>query len=149
MHPEAEKFLIRVKRAICAGEEGKTGSSLPGSRSWKYADGEFDYMDSCSGTEQFTRQEVLWEKKTPIWAANYVGRILGKDFPADFFREALLAGAASRTGEQNSMKRGAGFINAPPRGTRIGSMDTKKFSTGICLCMNALSLADSSDKSGH
>ncbi len=92
MHPEAEKFLIRVKRAMCAGEEGKTGSSLPGSRSWKYADGEFDYMDTCFGTEQFTRQEVLWEKKTPIWAANYVGRILGKDFPADFFREALLAG---------------------------------------------------------
>lgn len=92
MYQEAEKFLMQAIRAVYTGTAEASGPSQPGSRSWQYAEGKFRYMGACFGTEQFAGQEVLWEKETPLWALNSVGRILGEDFPADFLREAFLAG---------------------------------------------------------
>lgn len=95
MTQEAERFLIQAKSAVYAGAAGEADSSPLRSHSRLYADGKFRYTDSCLGTEQFAGQEVLLEGESPVWAVNYVGRILERDFPINFLREALLAGCCS------------------------------------------------------
>ena len=145
MTQEAERFLIQAKSAVYAGAAGEVDSSPLRSHSRLYADGKFRYTDSCLGTEQFAGQEVLLEGESPVWAANYLGRILERDFPINFLREALLAGCCS-FGGGSSMKRGIGFTIALPGGNRTGSMGTKKSCTGTAGYMSALFMAAKFDK---
>ena len=95
MNQQAEQFLIRAKTALYMEEALGADAIFPGSRSRQYTEGGFRFVDTCLGTEQFAGQEVLWAGDTPFWTMNYLGRILGPDFPQKFFREALSAGCCS------------------------------------------------------
>ncbi len=82
MNRETEAFLVRAKQAGYA--------EIPHSRS--FADGRFLYTCSCFGTEQLAGQEVLRQDGNPVWAVNWLGRVLAGEFPEEFFTEAARAG---------------------------------------------------------
>ena len=85
MDREAEQFLIPAKRSACLDAGGVSGSQQD-------AAGRFRYTGTHFGTEQFAGQEILLEEERPIWTVNFLGRTAGQEFPAEFLREALLAG---------------------------------------------------------
>ncbi|HMM32887.1 MAG TPA: DUF5680 domain-containing protein [Clostridia bacterium] len=55
-----------------------------------YEKGAFSYLDTYLGGERFAGEEAVWENGVPVWAMNYVGRVLDERFSGGFLREALL-----------------------------------------------------------
>ena len=83
-------FLIRAKKATYAGKGAETASSRPGSHDLQYSEGNLKYIDTYLGGEQFAGEEALWEKGTPFWSMNYMGRVMNGGVMGDFLKDALL-----------------------------------------------------------
>lgn len=83
------EFLIRAKQKTYAGNGMFVESSRIESHDLCYEEDEFIYYDTYLGGEKFTGEEAVWVNKTPVWAMNYSGRIIGEHFSGDFLKEAL------------------------------------------------------------
>lgn len=84
-------FLCKAKRngyAAKAAEEETP--SRPAAHDISYREGDFFYLDTFLGGEQFAGEEGVWLNGTPLWVMNYVGRVLGEGFSGDFLKDALL-----------------------------------------------------------
>lgn len=84
------KFLIAAKQKTYAGKGSEEKSSRPMSHDLHYREGNFLYIDTYLGGECFSGEEAVWEKDTPLYAMNYSGRVIHKDFNGDFLKAALL-----------------------------------------------------------
>lgn len=84
------EFLLRAKRATCAGKGAESPASRPGSHDLQYAEGDLLYIDTYLGGEKFAGEEALWVSLRPVWSMNYAGRVTGGPFSGDFLKEALL-----------------------------------------------------------
>lgn len=84
-------FLVRAKRACYAGHGAEESvPSRPASHDFRYAEGEWLYIDSFLGSEQFAGEEAVWLQGHPIWAMNYCGHMLDGGVGTDFLRRALM-----------------------------------------------------------
>lgn len=89
MQPLLE-FLCRAKRATYASKGPESISSRPKSHDLQYSEDEYLYIDSYLGGLEFAGEEALWQSKEPLWAMNYVGRVLDEKFSGDFLKDALM-----------------------------------------------------------
>lgn len=85
-------FLLRAKRATYAGKGAESEPWRPASHDLRYAEEDLLYIDTYLGGERFAGEEALWRADEPLWAMNYVGRVLGEGFSGDFLKEALSLG---------------------------------------------------------
>jgi len=83
-------FLIRAKKATYAGKGAESTPSRPSSHDFEYAEEPFAYRDTYLGGTKFAGEEAVWRNGVPVWAMNYVGRVIGEGFSGDFLKEALL-----------------------------------------------------------
>ena len=82
-------FLIRAKKATYAGKGAETTPSRPKSHDLQFTDGLLKYIDTYLGSEKFAGEEAIWKNDEPIWAMNYVGRVISDGFSGDFLKEAM------------------------------------------------------------
>ena len=61
------------------------------SHDFRYENGDYTYHDTYVGGEQFAGQEAIWKKGKALYAMNYMGRVLGKEFSGNFLKAALCA----------------------------------------------------------
>ncbi len=87
---EMVAFLCKAKKECYAGQDNQVASTRPCSYDYRYAEGDYTYLDTYFGGEKFIGEEVLYAKETPIYSMNYVGRVLGDGFSGAFLKEALL-----------------------------------------------------------
>lgn len=88
---ELAAFLCRAKRngyAEKAPEERIP--SRQGAHDISYREGDFLYLDSYFGGEQFIGEECVWLKEKPLWSMNYGGRVVSEGFSGDFLKAALM-----------------------------------------------------------
>ncbi|MDT8716818.1 helix-turn-helix transcriptional regulator [Clostridium sp. 19966] len=90
------EFLCRAKKATYAGEMNEAESSRPKSKDFQYSEGRFKYIDTYLGGEKFAGEEAVWKEGDPIWAMNYVGRIVAEGFSGKFLKEALKLSSKER-----------------------------------------------------
>lgn len=83
-------FLREAKQNTYAADGVKSASSRPCSHDLFYEKGAFSYLDTYLGGERFAGEEAVWENGAPVWALNYVGRVLDERFSGSFLCEALL-----------------------------------------------------------
>ncbi|QEN04746.1 helix-turn-helix domain-containing protein [Thiospirochaeta perfilievii] len=88
---DIKSFLCSAKKNTYAAYGLETTSSRLKSHDLTYENGNFLYLDSYFGGESFIGQEVLYIDKNPYWAMNYSGRVINKNFSADFLKSCLLA----------------------------------------------------------
>ena len=82
-------FLIRAKKATYAGGGAGVAASRTHSHDLQYAEDGFSYYDTYLGGERFAGEEAVWRNEDPIWAMNYVGRLVAEGFSGDFLKECL------------------------------------------------------------
>ena len=82
-------FLCRAKKSTYAGNGLEGKSSRPSSHDFEYIEDDFKYIDTYLGGEQFSGEEALWKNDIPLWAMNYIGRILDDAFSGGFLKEVL------------------------------------------------------------
>jgi hypothetical protein len=71
-----QAFVVEAK-AVCYVGNGRTSRpSRSGSHDLRHASGPWAYLDSYFGGSDFLGQEVVWHRRTPVWAMNYYGAIL-------------------------------------------------------------------------
>ncbi len=84
-------FLVKAKRNTYAAKAAEEMPSRPQSHDLRYEEGNYLYLDTYLGGELFSGEEAVWEKGVPVYAMNYSGRVLTKDFSGDFLKAALQA----------------------------------------------------------
>lgn len=82
-------FLIKAKKNTYAAKKAEEAPSRPVSHDLRYEEDSFVYIDTYLGGECFSGEEAVWVKETPVYAMNYSGRVLSKDFSGDFLKSAL------------------------------------------------------------
>ncbi len=84
------KFLVDAKQKTYAGNGKKEEiPSRPNSQDLKYSEGDYLYIDTFLGSENFSGQEAVWFKNDPIWSLNYYGRVIDEPFSGAFLKEVL------------------------------------------------------------
>ncbi|MBO5607694.1 MAG: helix-turn-helix transcriptional regulator [Treponema sp.] len=61
------------------------------SHDFRYENGGYTYHDTYVGGEQFAGEEAIWKKDKSLYAMNYMGRVLAKEFSGNFLKAALRA----------------------------------------------------------
>lgn len=74
-----ETFIVQAKTHTYAGNGSKSLSYRPCSHDLQYQNGDYAYLDSYFGGRDFMGQEVVYYRRSPIWAMNYYGRIIRND----------------------------------------------------------------------
>lgn len=85
-------FLLRAKRATYPGKGAESEPWRPASHDLRYAEEDLLYIDTYLGGERFAGEEALWRADEPLWAMNYVGRVLGEGFSRDFLMASISQG---------------------------------------------------------
>lgn len=83
------EFILKAKTSTYAAYGPRENPSRPESHDIHYSEGDYLYIDTYLGAEQFAGEEAVWYQGKPIWCMNYNGRILGEEFSGDFLKEAL------------------------------------------------------------
>lgn len=97
-----QDFLVEAKKRTyaSAGESGEK-KLADGTRELSYENGDWKYRDRYFGFRAFVGEEIVWEKKKPVWGMNYYGRILSDSVDAEalyrFLKKALILIAPERT----------------------------------------------------
>ena len=91
-HEQVIAFLLCAKQNAYAAQCAEDTPCRPASHDWRFERAPFTYLDSYFGGELFSGQEVVYEHAVPIWAMNYIGRILHGSFSIDFLKDVLLLG---------------------------------------------------------
>lgn len=75
MANKLQEFLVKAHQATYAsGEKAKANAN--GADQFNYADGDFEYIDTYYGGEDFIGTEVIKEKGVPVWGMSYYGFIM-------------------------------------------------------------------------
>lgn len=95
---QLKDFLISAKRNGYANKEVIKSESLrPQSEDYHFKDGDLIYHDTYFGARDFIGEEIVYEKKRPIWGVNYYGFLLKEDASEKevytFLRSALMQDA--------------------------------------------------------
>ena len=77
--PELEAFIVAAKAATYVGSGATSLSYRPGSHDIQFRQGDYAYLDSYFGGQDFLGQEVVYFHHEPIWVMNYYGCILHPD----------------------------------------------------------------------
>jgi len=72
-------FIVQAKSATYVGNGARSPSCRPGSQDLEFKDGDWYYLDSYYGGQDFIGEEVVYYKGRAVWAMNYYGRILRTD----------------------------------------------------------------------
>ena len=72
-------FILHAKAATYVGDGQPAPSCRPGSHDLKFEEGDWTYLDSYFGGQDFIGEEVVFFQGKPVWAMNYYGRILRPD----------------------------------------------------------------------
>ncbi len=83
-------FLIYAKTNAYAAKAAEVAPSRPQSHDYRVERDGYAYIDTYVGGERFAGEEAVWRGDCPIYAMNYVGRVLNDDFNGDFLKAALL-----------------------------------------------------------
>lgn len=59
------------------------------SHDFRYEKDDYTYHDTYVRVEQFAGEEAIWKKGKALYAMNYMGRVLGKEFSVNFLKTAL------------------------------------------------------------
>ncbi len=89
-------FLCRAKKNTYAANGATVTSSRPDSHDLSYSEDNMFYLDTYLGGDNFAGEEAVWSDNTPVWAMNYVGRILADGFSGSFLKEALFLVTSER-----------------------------------------------------
>jgi len=73
------EFIVRAKAATYVGNGQPAPACRPGSHDLKFADGDWDYLDSYFGGRDFIGEEAVYYRGKAVWAMNYYGHILRPD----------------------------------------------------------------------
>lgn len=83
------EFLCRAKKNTFAGHGSETTPSRPNSHDLNYMEDNLKYIDTYVGGKKFAGEEAVWLNDSPIWAMNYVGRLIGEGYSGKFLSECL------------------------------------------------------------
>ncbi|MCL2236493.1 MAG: DUF5680 domain-containing protein [Defluviitaleaceae bacterium] len=90
MDKDLAQFLVRAKQAVFSGKVQKNANSTrPASKDFGYVEDNLKYIDTFIGSAKFAGEEALWRDDAPIWAMNYIGRMLRDDYSVEFIKEAF------------------------------------------------------------
>ena len=88
---ELIEFRLEANVNTYAAYKNEVDGSRPASHDFKYERGDYMYIDTYVGGEEFAGEEAVWKNGTTVYAMNYMGRVLYDKFSADFLKEALRA----------------------------------------------------------
>ena len=84
-------FRLEANRNTYAGFSNEVEASRPSSHDYRYEKGEFTYIDTYVGGENFAGEEAVFRNNVTVYAMNYCGRVLDQRFSGNFLKEALRA----------------------------------------------------------
>ena len=88
---ELIEFRLEANVNTYAAYKNEVDGSRPASHDFKYERGDYMYIDTYVGGEEFAGEEAVWKNGTTVYAMNYMGRVLDDKFSGDFLKEALRA----------------------------------------------------------
>ena len=86
---EIIKFRLEANVNTYAAFMNEVESTRLDSHDFRYENGGYTYHDTYVGGEQFAGEEAVWKKGKAVYAMNYMGRVLGKEFSGNFLKDAL------------------------------------------------------------
>ena len=86
---EIIKFRLEANVNTYAAFMNEVESTRLDSHDFRYENGDYTYHDTYVGGEQFAGEEAVWKKGKSVYAMNYMGRVLGKEFSGNFLKDAL------------------------------------------------------------
>lgn len=87
---EIIEFLVLAKKNTYAGNAREEKQpTRPKSHDLIYQDGNFKYIDTYLGGEQFIGEEAIFMDNEPIWGMNYNGIEISEKFSSIFLKQAL------------------------------------------------------------
>lgn len=86
---ELIEFRLEANVNTYAAFMNEVQSTRLDSHDFRYQNGDYVYHDTYVGGEQFAGEEAVWKGGKSLYAMNYMGRVLGKDFNGNFLKDAL------------------------------------------------------------
>lgn len=86
---EIISFRLEANVNTYAAFMNEVESTRLDSHDFRYENGDYTYHDTYVGGEQFAGEEAVWKKGKAVYAMNYMGRVLGKEFSGNFLKDAL------------------------------------------------------------
>ena len=84
-------FRLEANLNTYAAFMNEAPSTRLDSHDFRYENGDYTYHDTYVGGEQFAGEEEIWKKSKALYAMNYMGRVLSKEFSGNFLKAALRA----------------------------------------------------------
>ena len=84
-------FRLEANLNTYAAFMNEAPSTRLDSHDFRYENGDYTYHDTYVGGEQFAGEEAIWKNGKSLYAMNYMGRVLGKEFSGNFLKAALRA----------------------------------------------------------
>lgn len=88
---EIIRFRLKANVNTYAAFMNEVESGRLDSHDFQYEEGEYVYLDTYVGGEQFAGEEAIWRNGHSVYAMNYLGRVLEDTFSGNFLKEALRA----------------------------------------------------------
>ena len=87
----AELIAFRLEANVntYAAFMNEVDATRPASHDFRYENGKYMYHDTYVGGEEFAGEEAIWKDGKPVYAMNYMGRVLADGFSGNFLKEAL------------------------------------------------------------
>lgn len=84
-------FRLEANVNTYAAFKNEVDATRPASHDFRYENGRYTYHDTYVGGEKFAGEEAVWRDGQPLYAMNYMGRVLADGFSGNFLKEALRA----------------------------------------------------------
>lgn len=86
---ELIRFRLEANVNTYAAFMNEVPSTRLDSHDFRYENGSYTYHDSYVGSERFAGEEAVWKNGKALYAMNYLGRVLAKEFSGNFLKDAL------------------------------------------------------------
>ena len=86
---ELIQFRLEANVNTYAAFMNEVESTRLDSHDFRYQNGDYVYHDTYVGGEQFAGEEAVWKGGKALYAMNYLGRVLSKEFSGNFLKDAL------------------------------------------------------------
>ncbi len=83
------QFRLEANVNTYAAFMNEVQSTRLDSHDFRYQNGDYVYHDTYVGGEQFAGEEAVWKGGKSVYAMNYLGRVLSKEFSGNFLKDAL------------------------------------------------------------
>ena len=83
------QFRLEANVNTYAAFMNEVQSTRLDSHDFRYQNGDYVYHDTYVGGEQFAGEEAVWKGGKSLYAMNYLGRVLSKEFSGNFLKDAL------------------------------------------------------------